>query len=73
MTQGEYMRRARQKAGMTAAKLAELSGVSRETIHALECGRVRYGRLDNIMLLADALGLSIDEYVGHKVRKRENG
>lgn len=69
MTQGEYMRRARQKAGMTAVQLSEKSGVSRETIHSLESGRVRYGRLDNIMLLADALGLSIDEYVGHEVKK----
>lgn len=70
MTQGEYMRRARQQAGMSAVQLSELSGVSKKTIYDLELGYSRYGRLDNITLLADALGLSIDEYVGHKVRQR---
>lgn len=70
MTQGEYMRRARQQAGLTIVQLSELSGVTKKTITDLELGHVSYGRLDNIMLLADALGLSIDEYVGHKVMRR---
>lgn len=69
MTQGEYMRRARQQAGMTAPKLAELSGVSKKTIYELELGHVKYGRLDNIISLVDALGISIDEYIGHEVRR----
>lgn len=70
MTQGEYMRRARQQAGLTIVQLSELSGVTKKTITDLELGHTSYGRLDNITLLADALGLSIDEYVGHRVRKR---
>ena len=63
------MRKWREKRGLTQPELAKLSGISQVTISALEIGRNSGGNLDTIELLADALGLSIDEYVGHEVIK----
>lgn len=73
MTQGEYMRKARKCAGLTIAQLSELSGISDAAICALERNVNRNGRIDTIEMLADALGLSIDEYVGHEVRRLDDG
>ena len=69
MTRGETMRKWREKRGLTQPELAKLSGISQVTISALEEGRNSGGNLDTIELLADALGLSIDAYVGHEVIK----
>ena len=69
MTRGEIMRKWREKRGLSQCELAELSGIHQVTISALEIGRNSGGNLDTIELLADALGLSIDEYVGHEVIK----
>ena len=69
MTRGEIMRMHRERAGLSQPELARLSGISQVTISALEIGRNSGGNLDTIELLADALGLSIDEYVGHEVIK----
>lgn len=71
MMQAEAMKNARLKVGMSATDLARAAGVSRPTIVDLEDpAKNRYGRLDTVILLADALGLSIDEYVGHEAVKR---
>ena len=67
-TQGEYMR----KAGLSIGDLARASGISRETISALERNVNRFGTIYTISKLADALGLSIDEYVGHEVVKHDS-
>ena len=69
MTRGEIMRKWRERAGLTQCELAKLSGISQATICTVEIGRNSGGNLDTIELLADALGLSIDEYVGHEVIK----
>ena len=69
MTRGEIMRMHRERVGLSQLELAELSGIHQVTISALEKGRNSGGNLDTIELLADALALSIDEYVGHEVVK----
>lgn len=68
MTRGEYMRKARQRAGLTIRQLATLSGVSANAIGGLERSRRISGQYMTIEVLADALGLSIDEYTGHRRR-----
>ena len=65
MTRGEHMREARLKAGLTLRELGNISGVQFVTIGRLELGK-RAGSIQTIELLADALGLSIDEYTGHE-------
>ena len=66
MTRGEIMRMWREKRGLSQLELAELSGIHQVTISALEKGRNREKKKDTIELLADALSLKIDAYVGHK-------
>ena len=66
MTKGESMRKARNRAKMSAAQLSRISGVPATTIYALERGTARNGRIDTIELLADALRISIDEYIGRR-------
>lgn len=70
MTRGEYMRRARKNAGFTLDDLSKASGIYKNTIHLLEKGKSK-GTIDTIELLADALGLSVDEYIGHKIVPRK--
>lgn len=64
------MRMWREKRGLSQLELAELSGVTQKTIWALEHDK-NNGSVTTVELLSDALGLSIDEYVGHEVTKRE--
>ena len=68
MTRGQTMRIWREKRGLSQYELAELSGVTQKTIWALENNK-NNGSVTTVELLADALGLSIDAYVGHKVVK----
>lgn len=68
MTRGEYMRRARRNAELTIKQLAALSGVSANAIGGLERSKRISGQYMTIEVLADALGLSIDEYTGHRRR-----
>lgn len=71
MTRGEYMRKARTDAGLSIVQLSDMSGIAQTTISLLERKVQRGGWLDTIEILADTLGLSIDEYVGHKVVRHE--
>lgn len=70
MTRGEAMRAARHRAGKTLRQLAHDTGVSHTTIYRLE-NDIRCGSISTIELLADALGLSIDEYTGHEVERND--
>lgn len=64
------MRYARKQAGLTIRQLSKISGVDSTTIGFIENGRSQ-GNISTIEMLADALGLSIDEYIGHKVAPRK--
>lgn len=67
MTRGEIMREHRLRVGLTQKALAERSGVSRVALNRLENG-THQGGIVTIELLADTLGISIDEYIGHEVK-----
>ena len=62
---GMHMRQARIDAGMTLQELSSKAGIVHSTVSSLETGK-RNPSLATVMLLANALGLSIDEYVGHE-------
>lgn len=59
------MRAAREAAGIRQASLARLAGIPKMTLSRLERGKCQ-GNISTLELLADALGLSIDEYIGHE-------
>lgn len=63
MTIGEAMRKARQNKGWTQKQLAEESGVNMLSISFYETGRA-FPSLLNLISLADALGVTLDDLVG---------
>lgn len=68
MTIGEHMRAARKAAGLTRSQLSEISGVSPQSIYNCEHD-IFSPTLFTVMCLADALKISIDDYIGRKVTK----
>ena len=64
------MRMHRERAGLSQYELSDLSSVTQKTIWDLEHDK-NNGSVTTVELFADALGLSIDEYVWHKVVKCE--
>lgn len=68
MTIGESMRAARKKAGLTQKQLADKSGIPQPTISVIERGKY-FPRLLTTIDMADALGITVDEYIGHSARK----
>lgn len=68
MTIGESMRAARKKAGLTQKQLAKKSGVPQPSISTYEHDE-RYPSLFTATDMADALGITVDEYIGHSARK----
>ena len=57
---------ARKRAGLSQERLAEMAGLPRNTLGRIERGE-HVGMIDTIELLADALRISIDEYIGRVV------
>ena len=72
MTKGEYARRARERKYISIKELSFLSGVPKNTISRVEHDLVD-PRLSTIELLAEALGVSIDEYVGYQIFPMRGG
>lgn len=65
ITCGEAMRNARESRGLSRKQLSDLSGVSPGQIRYYEVNHVA-PTLYPLIELADALHISIDEYVGHR-------
>lgn len=58
---GYKIKEAREKKNMTQDELSKQSGVSRGTISSLENGTSRATTTRTLMMLAKALGMSLDE------------
>ena len=65
MERGKAMREARLRAGLTLMQLEEKSGISRHTIGRMERGD-HDANLVSVVMCADALNISVDEYIGRK-------
>lgn len=70
MTIGEAMRAAREKAGLSRNKLARMTGIPTVYLYRYENGE-SLPKVDTAEMLADTLGISVDEYIGHKVREKD--
>lgn len=68
---GAAMRQARMLAGFSVRELADKSGMMESTIRSYEAGKTLPG-LYNLMSIADALGLGLDELVGRKTEGIES-
>ena len=70
MTLGEAARLARKRAGRTIRELARRSGYSKGSISQIENDH-RVPLVTTAIDLADALGVSLEEYTGHERPRRE--
>lgn len=59
------MRAIRERAELTRKELSQRSGVAVTTIYNWERGSLGQ-TLENITAVCDVLGISIDEYIGHR-------
>ena len=64
MEAGKCAKKARKRVDMTIEELSKLTGISKNTIGRFERGEA-IPRYDTVEILADALGIRIDEYTGH--------
>lgn len=56
----------RKQKGWSQEKLAVESGISYNTIIKIERGGIKNPKIETVIKLADALGISIDTLVGNK-------
>ena len=70
MTHAESMRLARERAGMTVKELTEKAHLGENTLGNWENGHC-LPRIDSAVMVADVLGISVAEYIGHRVKRRE--
>ena len=70
LTTGEAMQRARLRSGLTQRELAKAAGIAHTSVHNYEQDHTSPS-LYNVIELADVLGISIDEYIGHRIKERK--
>lgn len=70
LTIGESIRKARLDREYTCAQLAQESGVPAQNIYLWEWGKA-YPSVLNLISVADALGITLDELVGRTVANNE--
>lgn len=61
---GTTLRHLRSRKGFTVNDLAKLSGVGRDLLYDIENGTIVEPRLTNLIKLADALDVTLDQLVG---------
>ena len=66
---GSEIRRARKARGLTQAQLANVTGLSRETLNLLESGLVRDLGIRKVLAVIDHLGLSVTLQQGTRPRR----
>lgn len=70
MTIGEGIKKARKEKGLTQAQLAAEAGVLTISISFYETGRT-FPSVLNLISIADALGVTLDDLVGRTVKNDE--
>ena len=65
----EAMLLARERAGLTVKELTEKAQLGENTLSNWENGRY-LPRIDSAVMVADVLGISVAEYIGHTVKRR---
>ena len=68
---GRRLKAFRLRAGLSQNKLSELSGVPRPTINVVESGQQSGMSMENVVKIADALGISLDLLVRGDVLDEE--
>lgn len=71
MNIGEAAKKARQNAGLTRNQLASKAGYSYANLRNIE-DNIANPRVDMVIDIADTLGISVDEYIGHTTKGGDN-
>ena len=58
---GSKVKEIREEKGMTQEELEKESGISRQTISAIENGKVKFSNSNTLLALAKALNCSLDD------------
>lgn len=67
LTTGEAMRQARESYGISQERLSKAAGLGRNAVNTYETDS-SVPSIYAVIALADVLGISIDEYVGHTIK-----
>ncbi len=70
---GKQLQHARQQAGLTQQQLCNKADLSYSTLAKIERGAIKAPSIFTIESIADVLGVSLDELVGHTVGKTTGG
>lgn len=65
---GKRLQEARQRAGLTQQQLCATAGLSYSTLAKIERGAIKSPSIFTIQSIADTLGLSLDELLGHETK-----
>jgi len=68
---GKRLQEARQHAGLTQQQLCASAGLSYSTLAKIERGAIKSPSIFTIQSIADTLGLSLDELLGHETASSE--
>ncbi len=68
MDYGFELKSQREKAGYSQMELSKLTGISQSSISRWEENK-RTPSIENCVQLADFYGISVDELIGHEVKK----
>ena len=69
MGYAEAMRQARENAGLTVKELTKRAHLGKNTVGMWENGQ-GLPRIDSAVMAADVLGISVADYIGHKVKRK---
>lgn len=68
---GKRLQEARQHAGFTQQQLCSVAGLSYSTLAKIERGAIKSPSIFTIQSIADTLGLSLDQLLGHEVKSAQ--
>src|ERR1700733_6169130 len=68
---GKRLQAARQSAGLTQQGLCQKAGLSYSTLAKIERGAIKSPSIFTVQTIAGALGVTLDELVGHSSPKTE--
>lgn len=68
MNYGFELKSQREKAGLSQCELSKLTGINQSSISRWEDNK-RTPSIENCVQLADFYGISIDELIGHEIKK----
>lgn len=68
---GKAMKKLRESRGLSQGDLFRRTGIERQTLSRLENGYVDDPRITTVIMIANGLGVTVDEFIKEMVRQAE--